>query len=262
MDLNRRVSTTSSAPSGTSRSNIRNALNPLVPKEKMTPALKKALDVLNLKDFDALEHHFLSVIAFLKPWSHFRDAFLLLQPGSLPRSSEPDKVRGMDILWFYTNFSDGELRYDPRADDATSLFTTDETQYGDFDTTHWGVEEHEKMLYAWLLQEFKVGKGRNPFGFEYFELQNVCTAWKTVFVPIVQEVRASYDSRGRRHYGRLARFIELRNPSRVAFPEGNVVVPQSANPYRILSVPRERGIAVPPESLTGGASLTSSTNAG
>ncbi|KAJ4352396.1 uncharacterized protein N0V89_007744 [Didymosphaeria variabile] len=243
-------------------SNNRNVLSSRVPKEKNPPALKQALDVLNLKDLDGLEHHFLGMTAFLKPWSHFRDAFLLLQPGSKPRSSEPDRVRGMDILWFYTNFSDGELRYDPRADDNTSIFTTDESQYGSFDTTHWGVEEHEKMMYAWLLQEFKVGKARNPFGFEYFELQNVCTAWKTVFVPIVEAVRDSYDPRGRRHYGRLARFIEERHPSRLAFPEGNVEVPHSANPYRVVSVPRERGIVAKAERLKGVTSLTGSTQTG
>lgn len=255
----RRISANSNAPS---MSNIRNALNPRAPKDKISPALRKALDVLNLKDLDALEHHFLGMTPFLKPWSHYRDGFLLLQPGSAPRSSEPDNVRGMDILWFYTNFSDGELRYDARADDATSLFTTDETQYGNFDTKHWGVEEHEKMLYAWLLQEFKVGKARNPFGFEYFELQNVCTAWKTVFLPIVKAVRDSYDPKGRRHYGRLANFIEVRNPSPVAFPEGNVAVPQSANPYRMVSVPREGGIVVSAQRLTGVAAVASSKNAG
>ncbi|KAL1597877.1 hypothetical protein SLS60_008364 [Paraconiothyrium brasiliense] len=243
-------------------SNIRNALNSRLPKEKTTPALRIALDVLNIKDLDGLEHHFLGMTAFLKPWSHFRDAFLLLQPGNKPRSSEPDRVRGMDILWFYTNFSDGELRYDPRADDNTSIFTMDETQYGNFDTTHWGVEEHEKMMYAWLLQEFKVGKARNPFGFEYFELQNVCTAWKTVFVPIVEAVRDSYDPRGRMHYGRLANFIEVRHPSRLAFPEGNVEVPQSANPYRIVSAPRERGVTAKAERLKAVTSLTGSTQAG
>ncbi|KAF9739660.1 hypothetical protein PMIN03_005080 [Paraphaeosphaeria minitans] len=252
----RRASANSNAPN---MSNIRNALNPRAPKDKISPALKKALDVLNLKDLDALEHHFLSMIPFLKPWSQYRDGFLLLQPGSTMRSSETDKVCGMDILWFYTNFSDGELRYDPRADDASSLFTTDETQYGSFDTTHWGDEEHEKMLYAWLLQEFKVGKGRNPFGFQYFELQNVCTAWRSVFVPIVKAVRDSYDPRGRRHYGRLANFIESRAPSRVAFPEGNVTVPQSANPYRMVSVLREGGIIVSTERLIGVATLNRPT---
>ncbi|OAG10165.1 uncharacterized protein CC84DRAFT_1256054 [Paraphaeosphaeria sporulosa] len=247
----RRASANSNAPS---MNNIRNALIPRTPKEKISPNLKKALDVLNLKDLDALEHHFLGMIPFLKPWSQYRDSFLLIQPGSAPRSSETNKVRGMDILWFYTNFSDGELRYDPRADDASSLFTTDETQYGNFDTTHWSVEEHEKMLYAWLLQEFRVGKARNPFGFAYFELQNVCTAWRTVFVPIVKAVRDSYDPKGRRHYGRLANFIELRSPSRVAFPESNVSVPQSANPHRMVSVTRERGIAVSAQRLIGVAS--------
>lgn len=256
---NNRFSADSNALSVASINTIRNSLNPRGPKQRTPPALKKALELLKLKDLDGLENHFLGMTAFLKPWCRFRDAFLLLGPNSMPRSSEPDRVRGMDILWFYTNFSEGELRYDARADDDTSLFTTDETQYGTFDTTHWGVEEHEKMMYAWLLQEFKVGKARNPFGFQYFELQNVCTAWKTVFVPIVEAVRDSYDPRGRRHYGRLAKFIEERHPSRLAFPEYNVTVPQSANPYRMVSVPREHGIVVTAERLTGNSSLTGST---
>lgn len=240
-----------------SLSNIRSALSTRNPKDKIFPALKKALDVLNLKDLDGLEHHFLSMVSFLKPWSEYRDGFMLLQPGSAPRSSEKGKVRGMDILWFYTNFNDGELRYDPRADDASSLYTLDETKYGSFDTTHWGVEEHEKMLYAWLLQEFKVGKRRNPYGFEYFELRNVCTAWRTVFVPIVKAVRDSYDPKGRKHYGRLANFIESRSPTRIAFPEGNVAVPHSPHLYRMVSFPREGGKVVPKKSSTGGTSAIS-----
>ncbi|KAF1965323.1 hypothetical protein BU23DRAFT_604252 [Bimuria novae-zelandiae CBS 107.79] len=254
---NHRLSPNSSVPSV---NNIRQTLSPRNGKEEMSPALKSALELLKLHDFDALEHHFLGTIAFLKPWCKFRDSFLLIQPVTQPRASEPDKVRGVDILWFYTNFSDGELRYDPRADDTTSLYTLDESKYGTYNTTHWGVEEYEKMMYAWLLQEFKVGKAYNPFGFQYFELQNVCTAWKTVFVPIVDAVRESYDPRGRRHYGRLARFIEERHPSRVAFPEGNVgVSPHNIASYRVLSVPRERGVAVAEARLTGVSTLTGST---
>lgn len=242
-------------------SNLRQIFNPRAGKDKarLPPALQQAIDLLNLRDLDGLEHHFLGTIAFLKPWSNFRDSFLLLQPGNEPRASGIDKLRAVDILKFYTNFSDGELRYDPHADDATSLFTTDETKYGHFDTTHWGVEEYEKMMYAWLLQEFKVGKARNPFGFDYFELLNVCTAWKTVFVPIVEAVRASYDPRGRRYYGRLAKFIEEKHPSRMAFPEGNVAVPLSATPYRVVSVARERGVAVSLERLTARSSFANST---
>ncbi|KAJ4301369.1 hypothetical protein N0V90_003461 [Kalmusia sp. IMI 367209] len=245
---NRRISTSSNTAS---ISNLRHIINPRTAKEKMAPALKRALELLRLQGFDGLENHFLGTDAFLKPWSQFRDRFLLVQPGSLPRASEPDKIRGMDILWFYTNFSEGELRYDPRADDTSSLFTTDETKYGSYDRAHWGVEEYEKMTYAWLLQEFRVGKARNPFGFQYFELQNVCTAWQVIFKPIIDVVRESYDSRGRRYYGRLARFIEERYPSRVAFPEGNVMVPQSASPYRIVSYPRRRGVITSPGPSTG-----------
>ena len=216
---NRRISATSNAPSmSSSVSNIKNSINSRVTKEKMSPALKRALSHLHLADLSALEHHFLATVAFLKPWSQFRDCFLLLQPGSAPRASAPGRVRSADILWFYTNFSDGELRYDPRADDTTSLYTTDDSKYGSFDTTHWEVEEHEKMLYAWLLQEFKVGKARNPFGFEFFQCLNVCTAWRECFIPIVEAVRESYDYRGRRYYGRLAKFVEEKYPSRGKYP--------------------------------------------
>lgn len=195
-------------------SNLKNSINTLASREKMSPALKRALSLLKLADLAALEHHFLATIAFLKPWSHFRDSFLLLQPVHARRTSEPDRVRAVDILWFYSHFNEGELRYDPRADDATPHFSSDRSQYGCFDTTYWGVEEHEKMLYAWLLQEFKVGKVRNPFGFEFFQCLNVCTAWRECFIPIVEAVRESYDPRGRRYYGRLARFLEERHPSR------------------------------------------------
>jgi len=227
--------------------NLRNVFAPRSNKDKITPALKEALSLLKLQGLEGLENHFLALEAFLKPWSHFRAMFLLTQPPSKESrlstenlTSEAKALKPMDILWFYTNFSEGELRYDPRADDTTSLYTVDHTKYGSFDTSSWGMVEHEKMMYAWLLQEFRVGKVRNPFGFKFFETRNVCTAWQLVFVPIINAVRDSYDPKGRRYYGRLALFIEERSPSRVAFPEGNVVVPESANPYRVISYPRDR----------------------
>jgi hypothetical protein len=86
-----------------------------------------------------------------------------------------------------------------------------------------------------------VGKAYNPFGFQYFELRNICAAWEEVFVPIIKAVRASYSVKGRRHYGRLALFIEEKCPSRLAFPEGNVAMPdgvvRSPTPFRMVSRP-------------------------
>jgi hypothetical protein len=62
-----------------------------------------------------------------------------------------------------------------------------------------------------------------------------------VFVPIVNAVRTSYSVKGRRHYSRLALFIENRCPSRLAFPEGNVIMPDgvltSPTPFRMVSRP-------------------------
>lgn len=209
-------------------------------KDRISPALKEALQLLQFRGLEGLENHFLATEAFLKPWSQFRDTFFLLQPNDRPRASLPGQIKGMDILWFYTNFLEGELRYDARCDDTTSLYTADETKYGTFDKSHWGVQDHEKMMYAWLLQEFCVGKGRNPFGIQYFQFRNVCLAWEEVFVPVVDAVRESYDVRGRRYYGRLATFIEERCPSRLAFPEGNVPEPMSATPFRWITRLRER----------------------
>lgn len=236
--MDHRVSSGSPPPVG-SMQQLRGLLTP--GKEKLPPRLKHALRLLRLRGgFEGLENHVLGTEAFLKPWSYFRDSFLLVQPRNLQRASQSGEVKGMDILWFYTNFLEGELRYDPRADDTTSLFSVDTRKYGTFDNSHWSVQEHEKLLYAWLLQEFRVGKARNPFGFRYFELRNVCTAWAEVFVPIIDAVRASYDVRGRRYYGRLAAFIEERCPSRLAFPEGNVPDPSSAIPFHMISFPRQR----------------------
>jgi hypothetical protein len=54
-------------------------------------------------------------------------------------------------------------------------------------------------------------------------------------------VCASYSPKGRRHYGRLATFIESKSPSRLAFPEGNVpALPggmMSPTPFRVVSKP-------------------------
>jgi hypothetical protein len=211
-------------------------------KEKITTELKEALQLLQLETLDALENHFLATDAFLKPWSQFRDSWFLLQTQALSRASPPGQLQATSILWYYTTFLEGELRYDARCDDSTSVFTTDETKYGTFDDQHWGVEEYEKMLYAWLLQEFRVGKARNPFGFKYFEHRNVIAAWKYVFIPVVNAVRDSYDVKGRRYYGRLASFIEGRYSSRLAFPEGNMAVPMKVATYRTVSLSRAQDV--------------------
>lgn len=82
----------------------------------------------------------------------------------------------------------------------------------------------------------------NPLGFRYFEAQNPCSAWEAVFRPIVTAVRDSYDTRGRKHYGRLATFIEERYPSRLAFPEGSYGLssPRNTNmPMRMVSFSRK-----------------------
>ncbi|KAF1955964.1 hypothetical protein CC80DRAFT_549023 [Byssothecium circinans] len=210
---------------------------------KIPPSLRNALHLLHLRDLDALENHFLALEAFLKPWCHFRDTFFLLCSADQPRASSPGTIRKTDVLRFYTNFLHGELRYDPRADDNASQYTDDETKYGTYDNSHWAVQDYEKLMYAWILQEFKVGKMRNPYGFKYFELKNQCTAWEEVIEPIVQAVRDSYDVRGRYYYGRLAKFIEARSPSRLAFPESNVV--EGAF-----------GISLPTRSQTSGAPQT------
>ncbi|KAF1846509.1 uncharacterized protein K460DRAFT_125224 [Cucurbitaria berberidis CBS 394.84] len=218
-------------------------------KEKLSPDLKRALALLGLSGFEALEERFLSADAFLRPWAVFRDSILLLQPDAMPRpnSVEPSDVTNnisrSDILWFYTQFDEDMLRYDPRADKYSLEYTPDSSVYGMIDKNVWSIQEYEKHLYAWLLQEFKVGKSQNPQAFRYFELKNICSAWQEVLVPIVNAVRASYNVKGRQYYGRLALFVESRCPSRLAFPEGNVGIPEggmmSPTPYRVVSVPKK-----------------------
>jgi hypothetical protein len=238
------------APSKNNMSNIRDLFS-RDHKEKVPPDLQRALSLLHLNGYEDLEDRFLSTDAFLRPWSVFRDSLYLLSPEAVPRGTrvipignEPDDgVSRLDILWFYTQFDEGTLRYDPRADRYNLDYTPDTSLYGVIDKTKWRVEEHERHLYAWLLQEFKVGKGYSPWRFECFELKNICTVWEEVFVPIVNAVRTSYSPLGRRHYGRLALFIETRCPSSLAFPSSNIGVPEggvlSPTPYRIVSMPRK-----------------------
>ena len=199
-------------------------------KDRIPNELKQALSLLNITSLRELEERFLATTAFLLPWAVFRDSCLLV---SNSRTTEPTIISRLDILWFYTQFDESQRRHDPRIEKPGTHFEIDKTE--------WSHAEHEKHLYAWLLQTFCVGKAYSPFRFQYFELRDVCTAWVEVFVPLVNAVRASYSTKGRRHYGRLALFIEDRCPSRLAFPEGNVSMPigviNSPTPFRVVSKP-------------------------
>ncbi|KAF1992810.1 hypothetical protein P154DRAFT_594441 [Amniculicola lignicola CBS 123094] len=195
---------------------------------RMDPALAAALELINLHGLEDLEEKVLKLDAFLVPWAYFRDHFLLLQPSGMPRSSLPGRISRTDILQFYNQFDEGKLRYDATADIDSDFWEEDKSKRGVIQKFAWGVDEYEKFLYVWLLQTFKVGKVKNIYGFKYFQCKNVAAAWEEVFVPIVNAVRNDYDIRGRRHYGRLALFIENVSPSRVAFPSANVRV--ASNP--------------------------------
>ncbi|KAF3044016.1 hypothetical protein E8E12_006474 [Didymella heteroderae] len=199
-------------------------------KDRIPNELKHPLALLNLMSLTELEERFLATTAFLVPWAVFRDSCLLVNNSC---TAEPTIISRLDILWFYTQFDESLRRYNPRIEKPGTHLKIDKTD--------WGHAEHEKHLYAWLLQNFCVGKAYSPFRLQYFELRNVCTAWVEVFVPIVNAVRASYSVKGRRHYGRLALFIEDRCPSRLAFPEGNVSMPagvmNSPTPFRMVSRP-------------------------
>jgi hypothetical protein len=220
-------------------------------RDKVPPDLRQALNLLRLDNYEEFEERFLSTDAFLKPWAVFRDSIFLVAPDAMPNPTKitpmgiesSDGVSRLEILYFYTHFDEGTLRYDPRADRSSVDYTPDTSVYGVIDKSKWRLEEYEKHLYAWMLQEFKVGKSYNPWRFEFFELKNVCKVWVEVLVPIVNAVRASYNPLGRRHYGRLALFIEDKCPSQLAFPGSNVNVPQgglsSPTPYRVVSVPRK-----------------------
>ena len=205
--------------------NLRDKLRPSA--DKIPRGLRHAISLLNLTSLSELEQRVLATTAFLVPWSVYRDSCLLVSS----HNSDTSDITRLKILWFYTQFDEGLRRHDPRAEAPASSF--------EIDKSSWGRSEHEKLLYVWLLQTFCVGKSYSPFGLRYFELRNVCTAWDEVFVPIVQAVCDSYSSKGRRHYGRLALFIEQRCPSRLAFPEGNVNMPSgvidSPTPFRMVS---------------------------
>ncbi|KAF2708995.1 hypothetical protein K504DRAFT_468211 [Pleomassaria siparia CBS 279.74] len=227
-------------PSSSSVHAIRQLLSPT--KEKMSFELKRALDLLNLRSLDALESHFLSHPAFLAPWADFRDSFLLLQTSKTPRATVTNQIEGRDLMVFYTMYLDGRMRYDPKADEESSVYEADYDKYGMVDKSNWTVLEYEKMLYVWLLQSWRVGLTRNPGRFQYFVCKNQVIAWREVFVPIVNAVRDSYDVKSRRQYGRLAKFIEEAAPSRLAFPEINVgigVEPGQA-PFRLVSIPKKQ----------------------
>lgn len=174
----------------------------------MATGFDQALSLLGLADLEALETYFLNTDAFLRPWAYFRDTFLLLQTSGMARATLPDQIRRRDILYWYTLFDEGEKRYEPLADPRSSIYTMNENKYWVVDKSWWGVLEYERLLYVWLVQSFKVGKLTNPYGFEYFECLNICTAWDNVFRPIVEAVRNDYNLKGRYHYGRLAKFVE------------------------------------------------------
>lgn len=195
---------------------------------KIPADLRRAIALLGLTSISDLEERLLATTAFLSPWAVYRDSCLLVNRLHI---AEPSAITRLDILWFYTQFDEGLQRHDPRTERPGANF--------DIDKSGWSAAEHKKHLYAWLLQRFCVGKTHNSFGFQYFELRNICTAWEEIFAPIVKAVRASYSVKGRRHYGRLALFIEERCPSRLAFPEGNVSMPpgviNSPTPFRMVS---------------------------
>jgi hypothetical protein len=223
----------------------------------MNLEMKRALDLLNLGSIEALETRFLASPAFLEPWVSFRDSFLLLQKGGAPRTALPDQIDGRSLLYWYTLFDEGRVRYDERLDETSSVYEEDVdiSMYGLIDKSTWGIVEYEKLLYVWLLQKWQVGKKRSTGGFAYFVYKNQVTAWREVFVPIVNALRQSYDIKGRRHYGRLARFVEGIAPSRLAFPENNVgvgvgpgfAIPPTT-PYRLVSRPRMKGESSPSRS--------------
>jgi hypothetical protein len=232
-------------PSKNNMSNIRD-LFARDHREKVPPDLRYALNFLQLDGFEDLEERFLSTDAFLQPWSVFRDFIFLLFPDAMPRATQLRGATGtgisrLDILWYYTQFDEGTLRYDPRADKYSEDYTPDRSVYGLIDKSKWRVEDYEKHLYSWLLQEFKVGKAYSPWRFVGFELKSICTVWEEIFVPIVNAVRSSYDPKGRRHYGRLALYVEARCPSRLAFPDSNVSVsgPTSSTPFHVVSLPKQ-----------------------
>ncbi|EUC50541.1 hypothetical protein COCMIDRAFT_32063 [Bipolaris oryzae ATCC 44560] len=210
-------------------------------KDKVPAELTGALSLLRLSDLEGLEERFLATNAFLKPWAMFRDSLFLVKPGAITATTAVatnDDDRGgisrTDLLWFYTQFDQDTYRHHSSVDTSSISCAIDKRD--------WRVKEYEKHLFAWLLQTFKVGKAHNPWGFDYFQLRNICTAWQAVFVPIVDAVRASYSIKGRRHYGRLALFVEERCPSGLAFPKENVNLPPgnliSSTSYRVLLMPK------------------------
>ncbi|CAA9961988.1 Casc1 N domain containing protein [Pyrenophora teres f. maculata] len=237
-----------------SRTKLVRDVKSLWDRTKNYAGLKDALTLLNLSGFSELEEQFLATDAFLKPWSAFRDSVLLLHPDAMSQPTKVAKNQGdegisrTDLLWFYTQFDEGVLRYDPRSDPSKREYTEDSSVWCVIDKSNWNLESYEKHLFAWMLQVFKVGKKRNPQGFHYFELRNVCTAWEAVLLPIVNAVRSSYSAKGKQHYGRLAVFIEALCPSGLAFPKGNVHIPASLlspSPYRVISKPGETGDDMP-----------------
>ncbi|RMZ70608.1 hypothetical protein GMOD_00000725 [Pyrenophora seminiperda CCB06] len=221
-------------------------------KTNISTELKEALALLDLGGVEDLENYFLGIDAFLEPWCVFRDMVLLLYPDQIHKPTTIAKAPGekgiqrTELLWFYTQYDEGLLRYDARADKDCREYTPNPGSRPHYviDKSNWGLEEHEKHLYAWMLQALKVGKMKNPWDFDYFKGRSTVSAWENVLVPIIDGVRAMYSPKGKKHYGRLALFIEAMRPSGLAFPAANVEIPASltsSTAYRIASKPKETG---------------------
>jgi hypothetical protein len=226
-------------------------------KVKANPQLRKALHHLRLRDLDDFQSSFLRTDAFLQPWTEFRDGFLLIQAKDMPRASSPGEVTRRDIVYYYTFYDEGKLRYDPRSDPKRAEYDPDFTVHNVIDKSSWGVADHERLLYVWLLQTFKVGKKKNPYGFEYFQNLNICTAWEQVLLPIVEAIRNDYKPRTRQHYGRFAKYIESIAPSRLAFPESNVPSNRqfSLGEFEMKPIPRKALLPKPDEPVESGPKM-------
>src|SRR5690349_20579537 len=127
------------SPSKNNMSNIRDLFARNDVKEKVPPDLRQALRLLNLNKFEDLEERFLSTDAFLRPWSVFRDSLLLHAKDAIPRPTQismagglevPGGITRIELLWFYTHYDEGNLRYDPRADRSNPEYTPDTSLYG------------------------------------------------------------------------------------------------------------------------------------
>lgn len=134
--------------------------------DRIPNSLKQALKLLQLNDLNDLEDRFLLTEAFLRPWGVFRDTMWLKQRDALPVSkySYNCKLTSMEILRAYTQYDDGEMRYDPEADALSTDFDPVHDRGGTIDKSLWNLAEHERLLFAWLLQYTKQGKQKHASG--------------------------------------------------------------------------------------------------